>query len=184
MKTRTVFTSSIALALVVSAGLGLRASAGHRDVTLRASLNGLDEVPPIDSPGSATLRASLDEAARTITFKLDYRNLTANPMAAHIHFGPSKVNGGVMVFFCGGGGKLACPPGTSGTITGTITTADVLAIPAQGLKAGDFASVVRAIKTGNAYANIHNERFPTGEVRGQISAAGFGRSDPDDDADD
>jgi hypothetical protein len=182
MKLRIAFTSSVALALVVFAGLGLRASAGHRDVTLRASLTGLKEVPPIASPATATLRAAMDEGARTITFTLTYRNLTANPMAAHIHFGPSKVSGGVVAFFCGGGGKPACPAATSGTVTGTITAADVVALPAQGIAAGDFASLVRAIKTGNAYVNLHNQRFPAGEVRGQV--VGSGRSDKDDEAND
>jgi hypothetical protein len=182
MKLRITFTASVALALVVFAGLGLRASAGHRDVTLRASLTGLKEVPPIASPATATLRASMDEGARMLTFTLTFRNLTANLAAAHIHFGPSKVIGGVVAFFCGGGGKPACPAATSGTVTGTITAADVVALPAQGIAAGDFASLVRAIKTGNAYVNLHNQRFQAGEVRGQV--VGSGRSDKDDEADD
>jgi hypothetical protein len=153
---------------VVSAGLGLRASASHRDVTLRASLSGLNEVPPIASPATATLRASLDETAQTITYTLNYRNLAANPTAAHIHFGPSKVTGGIMVFFCGGGLKPACPAATSGTVTGTIAAEEVVGPAAQGIAAGDFASVVRAIRTGNSYANIHNSIFTSGEVRGEI----------------
>lgn len=183
MKNRIVLMSSIALALVVSAGLGLRASAADGDVGLRARLTGLEEVPPIASPATAKLRASLDEDAQTITFTLAYRNLAANPTAAHIHFAPSKVNGGVMVFFCGGGGKPACPASTSGTITGTITAADVVGPAAQGIEPGDFASVARAIRTGNSYANIHNSTFPNGEVRGQIVAIGSGRWDSHDDAD-
>lgn len=182
MKIRIILTSSVALALVVSVGLGLGASAARRDVTLRASLGGLKEVPPIASAATGRLRATLDEAAQTIKFTLNYRNLAANPTMAHIHFGPSKVSGGVIAFFCGGGDKLACPAATSGTVTGTITPADVVALAAQGIAPGDFASLVRAIKTGNAYANIHNRTFPAGEVRGQISALGSGRSDDDDDA--
>ncbi len=182
MKIGIMLMSSVGLALVISAGLGLGASAGDRDVTLRASLGGLKQVPPIASAATGTLRATLDEAAQTITFTLDFRNLAAKPTEEHIHFGPSKVNGGVIAFFCGGGGKPACPAATSGTVTGTITQRDVVAIAAQGVQAGDFASLVRAIKTGNAYVNIHNERFPTGEIRGQISTNGYGGSDDDDDA--
>jgi hypothetical protein len=184
MKIRIVLTSSVALALVVSAGLGLHASAAHREIMLRALLSGLNEVPPTASLATATLCASLDEAAQTITFTLDYRNLAANPMAAHIHFGPTKVNGGVIAFFCGGGGKPACPAATSGTITGTITPAGVVGPVEQGIEAGDFASLVRAIRTGNAYTNIHDVRFPNGEIRGQIFTLGFGHSDNDEDAND
>jgi hypothetical protein len=183
MKIRTVVTS-VALALVASAGSGIRASAAHHGVTLRASLRGLNEVPPTASRATARLCASLDESAQTITFTLDYANLAANPMAAHIHFGQRKVNGGVMVFFCGGGGKPACPTATSGTITGTITAADVVGPAEQGIATGDFASVARAIRTGNSYANIHDDKFSNGELRGQIFARGFDRSDDDDDDDD
>jgi hypothetical protein len=31
-------------------------------------------------------------------------------MFAHIHVGQPDVNGGVTVFFCGGGGRPACAP--------------------------------------------------------------------------
>ena len=53
-------------------------------------------------------------------------------------------------------------------MTGTITAADILAITAQGLAAGDFAGAVRALESGNTYANVHTTNFPAGEIRGQI----------------
>lgn len=171
MRIRIILTSAVALALVVFAGLGLRASAGHREVALRATLAGLQELPPIASSATGTLRASLDEDTKMITFTLEFRNLAAKPMAAHVHFAPTKVEGGVMFFLCGGGGKPACPATTSGTVTGTIRAADV-GLPAQGIPVGDFARVVRAIRTGNAYVNIHNARFSEGEIRGQVAVGG------------
>jgi hypothetical protein len=182
MKNRIVLTSALAAVVVVAAGLGFRASADHRDrnITLRAELRGLNEVPPTTSPGSASLRATLDEDAQTVTFTLDYRDLTANPSAAHIHFGPTKVNGGVMVFFCGGGGKPACPAATSGTVTGTIAAVDVVGPAAQGIAVGDFANVARALRTGNSYANMHGVNFPNGEVRGKVFAFGGSHHDGDD----
>jgi hypothetical protein len=186
MKNRIVLTSVLAVVVVVSAGVGIRAFADHRDrnITLRAELRGLNEVPPTTSPGRATLRGSLDEDAQTITFTLDYRDLTANPGAAHIHFGPTKVNGGVMVFFCGGGGKPACPAATSGTVTGTITAADVVGPAAQGITAGDFADVARALRTGNSYANMHGANIPNREVRRKVFALGGSHHDDDDRDDD
>ena len=185
MKSRFVWISAVAGALVLSAGLGIVAYASHRDVQLRAELRGLNEVPPTTSPATATLRATLDESAQTITFTLDYKNMVATPSAAHVHFGPTKVNGGVMFFFCGGGGKPACPAATSGTITGTVAPADVVGPAAQGVAVGDFANVVRAIRTGNAYANIHSATFPGGEARGKVFASGFSHDhDADDDHDD
>ncbi|HEX3760667.1 MAG TPA: CHRD domain-containing protein [Kofleriaceae bacterium] len=177
MKLRIALTSSLALALGVSAVIGHRAAAGGRDVTLRATLSGLSEVPPIKTAATGTLWATLDEARRQISFTLDYRNLTTPPTEAHIHFGPTKVNGGVIAYFCGGGGQPACPTATTGRITGTITAANVVALDAQGIKASDFAGVVYAIRTGNAYVNIHNATFPAGEPRGQIATSGAGRAE-------
>jgi hypothetical protein len=187
MKKRILLTSSIAVVLIVAAGLGIRAFADHRDrsVTLRAELRGLNEVPPTTSQGSASLRAQLDEEAGTIDFTLDFKDLTAAPTVAHIHFGPTKVNGGVMVFFCGGGGQAACPTTTSGTITGTITADQVVGPAAQGVAVGDFADVARAIRTGTSYANLHTATFPGGEIRGRVFAVGFSQDhDGDDDHDD
>jgi hypothetical protein len=186
MKSRILLITAVAgAAVVVSAGLGIVAYANHRDVQLRASLRGLNEVPPTASAATATLRATLDESAQTITFTLDYRNMSATPSAAHVHFGPTRVNGGVMFFFCGGGGKPPCPAATSGTITGTVAATDVVGPAAQGIAAGDFANVVRAIRTGNSYANIHSATFPGGEARGKVFAAGFSHDhDGDDDHDD
>jgi hypothetical protein len=178
--TRSVMFASALL--VAGAGASVHAAAG--DTPLRARLRGLNEVPPTTSRATAELRATLSADETTITFTLDYANLTNVPGAAHIHFGPPRVNGGVMVFFCGGGGKAACPAATSGTVTGTITAADIVGPAAQGIPpapAGMFADVVRAIRTGNAYANIHSSNFPAGEIRGQVIALGFARPDDLDD---
>ena len=181
MNRRVVLGLCIASVTVVSTGLVVGVRADRRDVAIRAALRGLNEVPPTASRGVASLRASLDEDAQTFTFTLTFRDLSGPPAAAHVHFGPTKVNGGVSFFFCGGGGKPACPAATSGTITGSVAAADVVGPAAQGIAAGDFADVVRAIVTSNAYANIHTAAFPAGEIRGPLSVAGFDRSSDDED---
>jgi hypothetical protein len=184
MKLHIALTSSAALTLAIFAAPAPRAFADNREVTLRTTLRGLNEVPPTTSRATGTLRASLDEDKRRISFTLEYRNLTARPTAAHIHFAQTKVNGGVIAFFCGGGGKPACPTTTSGTITGTITAADVVGPAEQGIAPHDFAGLVYALRTGNAYANLHSTRFPNGEIRGQIEASGFERADDQGSSDD
>jgi hypothetical protein len=181
MKRRVVLGLSLAAAAVVSTGLVVGVRADRRDVVLRAQLRGLNEVPPTASRASGSLRATLDEDGQTFTFTFTFQDLSGPPTAAHVHFGPSKVNGGVSFFFCGGGGKPACPAATSGTITGTVVAADIVGPTAQGITAGDFADVVRAIVTGNAYANMHSALFPGGEIRGPVVMGGFGRSSDDDD---
>jgi len=62
-----------------------------------------------------------------------------------------------------------CPQDTSsGPVRGTITPDQVLAQDAQGIAAGEFDEVVRAIRAGAAYANVHSQTFTPGEIRGQI----------------
>jgi hypothetical protein len=83
--------------------------------------------------------------------------------------------GGVMIFLCGGGGQPNCPASTSGTITGTITPANVVGPTAQGINAGDLAAALEAVHDGESYVNIHNARFPAGEMRGQLRRGERGR---------
>jgi hypothetical protein len=140
---------------------------------IRADMRGANEVPPIATNGRATLTARVDPAMAQITFQLTYSGLEGGdpPLFSHIHFGPPFVNGGVVVFFCGGGGKPACPAQGGGgpvVVTGVIVPADITGAPAQGINAGDFADVVRAIRSGLAYANIHTTKYPSGEARGKI----------------
>ncbi len=71
-------------------------------------------------------------------------------------------------FFCNGGGQPACPLTTTGEISGVITAANVVGPAGQGIAAGEFAELVRAIRNGATYANVHTANFPPGEIRGNI----------------
>ena len=51
---------------------------------------------------------------------------------------------------------------------GTITAADVLTVPAQGITGGDLSELLRILKSGNAYVNVHTTNHPGGEIRGQV----------------
>ena len=73
-----------------------------------------------------------------------------------------------MIFLCGGGSQPACPAATSGTISGTIMAANVTGPTSQGIAAGDLTSALEAVREGNAYANMHSQMFPLGEIRGQV----------------
>jgi hypothetical protein len=49
----------------------------------------------------------------------------------------------------------------------------VVALTAQGINAGDLAAVLRAIRAGASYANMHTTNFPGGEIRGQFPGSDF-----------
>ena len=153
----------------LAAGL-LTASARPADTQVfSATLHGDNEVPPINSDGKAEFRM---EVANSITFSLTFSGLSTPLAVAHLHFAPTKVAGGVMIFLCGGGNQPVCPAATSGTITGTISEANVTGPVAQGINAGDLTSALEAVGDGNAYANMHTMKFPGGEIRGQVRRKG------------
>jgi CHRD domain len=165
MKTKNIgFWAITAFAVSV-----LAAAPAHAE-RFSASLIGANEVPPINTAGSGDFRMTIrpDE----ITFSLTFADLSSTLMAAHMHFAPSKVNGGVMIWLCGGGGQPACPAATSGTITGTITAANVTGPTAQGIAAGDLDSALEAVRDGLSYANMHTTNFGGGEIRGQVRRGG------------
>jgi hypothetical protein len=155
----------------VSYALAQGDSRGARHVS--ADLNGYQEVNSISTTGQGSFAASIDDENEIITYELSYSGLEgATTSAAHIHFAQRSVNGAVHAFLCGGGDKPPCPP-TEGTVTGEIDAADVLgAVPGtpqdRGIAAGEFEEFVQAIRAGHTYANVHTNRWPGGEIRGQI----------------
>ncbi len=181
------------LALLVPAfSLATAAQDGERDVLrLSAKLSTFNENLPKGTGGHGTFSAQLSEDGTTLSWTFTWTGLTGPPLFAHIHFGQVGVNGQVMTFFCGGPIKVAgipqkpdCPQTTSGSIMGTTTAADILALNTpgsndQGLDQHGFATFLRAIRSGDGYANMHTTRFPGGEIRGQI-AVHRGDEDKDD----
>jgi len=159
---------------VLSAGLlvaSLAGASGGGKKNVKANLTGFQEVPAVSSFGSGSFTAMIDTDAQTITYELSYGGLNSTAMAAHIHLGQRGANGGVAAFLCGGGDKPACPAGTGGTetVSGVIDAADVIGPSGQGIAPGEFDELVRAIRAGVTYANVHTMTQPGGEIRGQIS---------------
>src|ERR1700730_1444274 len=132
------------------------------------------------SDGKGTAKLTLDRAAGTVDYELTYSNvgttppLTGTVTQAHIHFGKSRDSGGILVFFCTnltppvGAPKPPACPSPSATVTGTWTSADIVAIAGQNVQAGDFDALTDALLSNTAYANIHTTALGAGEIRGQI----------------
>ena len=163
---------------------------------LRELLTGYEEVPAVATTADGEFRAQINDNADTITYQLSYRETEGTVTQAHIHLGQKGVNGGITVFLCsnlgnGPAGTQACPPAPA-TITGTIRPADVspnipatAAARAQGLEPGEFDELVRAIRAGVTYVNVHSTKFPGGEIRSQLGdenhGKGKGKGGDDDD---
>jgi hypothetical protein len=53
----------------------------------------------------------------------------------------------------------------------------VLAPTAQGIDAGEFGELVRALRAETVYANVHSSLHGPGEIRGQVKAEGRKKDD-------
>ncbi len=172
-----------AIALVAVAGMitfTVRADDDDDVVTFRARLADFGEVPPQLTGGTGTFHGTLSSDGTRIDWTLTYTGMTAGPLFAHIHFAPRGVIGAIVVFFCNGGAggtvnggtpAQPCPnngPAHSGTVTGFWTAADVQAVTAQNVSAGNFAGLLRFLRAGLGYCNVHTPAHPTGEIRGQV----------------
>ena len=160
------------LALVLS-GVTVAAFAANSPNDLNASLVGYQEIPTLSSAGTATFQARISKDETAIDWVLSYDALESTVTQAHIHFAARATNGPIVVWFCsnlGNGpvGTPPCPPSPA-TISGTIHALDVTAgAAAMGLEAGNLAELIRGIRAGATYANVHSVLRPGGEVRGQI----------------
>ena len=172
MRPRIFISVVIAVAALILAGLHAIADSGTRFFS--ASLDGYHETPlSISTNGTGSFRATLNPTGDELTYELQYSGLEGgNTPFAHVHIGQTGTTGGVMFFLCGGGGKPACP-NSPGTVTGTVNASNIIGPSGQGVAAGEFEEVVRAMRTGAAYANVHTMVYPSGEIRGQINAVQF-----------
>jgi hypothetical protein len=111
-------------------------------------LNGRQEVPANNSPGSGTCMVTLNATETQVSVECRYRNLSSNVTGAHIHDnGPVGVNGPIRFDFSFTGGT-----------TGTIGPLVFNTTPAQ----------VADMRANKWYINIHTSNFPGGEIRGQV----------------
>jgi hypothetical protein len=147
---------------------------GERRSELRAKLRAGHEVPIVISDASGEFRARVDRDAQTIEYELSYTGLEGSVTQAHIHVGQIFAAGGIMIWLCANNppianapaGTQACPAAPA-TITGTITPANVVAVN-QAVPAGSFDDALAAIRSGNAYVNVHSTVATGGEIRGQL----------------
>ena len=145
---------------------------GNGSGNFKARLNGYSEVPAVSTTGEGSFRAHFNRRTSALDYTLAYSQLEGTTtVQAHIHLGQKDVNGGVSAFLCGGAGKPPCPP-TEGVVEGSITAADVIGPTGQGIAPGEFAELIEAMQSGVTYANVHTNKHPGGEIRGQIRGGG------------
>jgi hypothetical protein len=137
-----VMVAAFAAVAVMFAG---GSSAGGRPITV--AMTGPQEAPvPGDPDGSGIASFTLNQGLGEICFRLEVSDIEP-ATAAHIHVAPPGEPGPIVV-------PLIAP--TSGSSSGCVDVAE------------DLIKAIRQ-NPGAYYVNVHNEDFPGGAVRGQLS---------------
>lgn len=164
-------------ALVAVAVPGVARAAEHID----AHLTGYQEVPSVSTPAHGEFDAKISKDQQSITYQLTFSDLVGTVTMSHIHIAQRSVSGAIVIWLCQTAAMPSpisstpmCPQ--SGTVTGTIMAADVVATPTTGVSqliaAGELNEVIAAIRAGVAYVNVHaTPANPGGEIRGQIKTS-------------
>ena len=166
---------SVALAIAV-VGIGLLvaslAVAGEGKQNLKADdLVGYQENPDVSTVATGSFHVTIDDAAQTLAYELSYSGLEGDVQQAHVHFGKRALNGGISVFLCTnlGNNPTAPPCPQEGTVSGTLSAANIVGPSGQGIEPMAFEELVAAMRAGHTYANVHSTKWPGGEIRAQIN---------------
>ena len=172
--TKAMKVGLVAALTLVLAGATL-ANASSGSFSIRTKLTGFEETPvALSTPARGMFTATV--SGSSMTYTLTYSGFPTAVTQSHIHFGQRATTGGVSIFLCsnlgnGPAGTPACPS-AGGTVTRTVTAADVVGPAAQGIAAGEWNEIIAAIRAGYGYANVHSTAFPAGEIRGQLKTGG------------
>jgi hypothetical protein len=144
---------------------------------LVAVLIGFNEVSAVSTPAAGLFRGRIAQDEMSIQYSLQFANLQGAVTQAHIHLGQPHTNGGISVWLCDSvtnpsprDTTPACPTTSPARVNGTLTPADVIGPAGQGISSEEFAELLRAIRAGATYANVHSTSFVGGEIRGQVIA--------------
>lgn len=137
---RTMMTT-LALAGALASVLAVT-SASAEMLAFKADLKGASEVPPTDSAATGSATVDVDTATKELKWTIQYSGLTGDATAAHFH-GPAAE------------GENAGP---AVDISGKIESGSATLTDAQ----------IADLQAGKLYINIHSEKFPDGEIRGQV----------------
>jgi hypothetical protein len=142
-----------AAALVVGIMLTLAVGAGGVSAKPPAiPLNPEQETGEVVSNGSGFFSYTI--SGNQLCYTLEVRDLTAAPVAAHIHPGARNVAGPVAV-------PLATPPAATSTVSECITAAE-----GGALTPAELAAI--SAEPRGFYVNVHTPQYPGGEIRGQL----------------
>ena len=160
--TASIRAQPAAAATATTGGGTATSSTGQQ--TFTATMTGSEEVPPKNTQATGSTKFVSSSDGNSMTYRIRVAHINGVTMA-HIHSGSIGKNGPIVVTLF----KSATPTGPmNGPLSqGTITSANL-----EGpLKGKTISDLVKLINDGKAYANVHTQQNPKGEIRGQISTS-------------
>jgi len=152
---------AISLASFSLAHINLAIAQTEQSEPFSAMLSGGEEVPPVDTAATGVASFTL-EGGESIKYDVNVTGMD-KVTAAHIHNAPKGENGEVVV-------TLFKADSPTGQISGSLANGSITASNLEGQMQGSpFRDIIRALERGEAYVNVHTEKNPNGEIRGQIS---------------
>lgn len=141
---------AVGVLAVVLAPSGVSAKPGGQPAI---PLNAEQETNEVDSAASGFFSYTI--AGDQLCYTLEVRDLTTQPVGAHIHVGEREVAGPIAV-------PLITPPDTSSTVSDCIT-----AVAGSSVMTPEELAAIEADPRG-FYVNAHTQRYRPGEIRGQL----------------
>ena len=129
--------------VVLAAGVLSASIANAGDLQLWAGLSPGDENPPTEGGGNGFAEIHLNTDTLELSWYLEFHDLTSPAIAAHFH-GPAQMDENADVVI-----DMEPVSGSTGSLMLTPEEAQV-------------------VTDGLLYINVHTEKYPDGEIRGQV----------------
>jgi len=142
--------SLVALALAGAASAAKLDAADHGGRVLSTQLTGAAEVPAGDPNGSGTATITVNPGQEEVCWEITVEEITLPATAAHIHIGAAGT----------------APPNN---VVVTLSAPDASGFSSGCTTVGRDLALDILQNPENYYVNVHNEPFPTGAIRGQLS---------------
>ena len=140
----------------------------QEEQSFSATLSGSDEVPPTESNSTGTAKFQVTENNDNESQVSYWVNITGikEVNAAHIHNGTTGENGDIVATLSNGDSAEGDDRPPQIGFAGNITSNEL-----QGpLEDKEISDLVSLMSDGNAYVNVHTDKYPDGAIRGQISS--------------
>jgi len=146
----------IAFTIFLTASLGRAASDAFK-----AKLSGSEVMPAVMTKATGDAEFKLSKDGKEITYILNVKDIE-NVSAAHIHAGKKGESGAPVA-------PLFMGPKKEGEFSGELAKGTITDKDLVGKLAGKtMGDLIKLMKEGGAYVNVHTAKNPAGEIRGQI----------------